>query len=99
MDFVSMVLPIIMYILGSILLIVLIVLGIKLIKTIDKMDRVVDSVEKKVNSLNGLFSVIDFFSDTMADISDKIVDGVGGFVKNLFTRRKKKKKERIDDYE
>ena len=101
MDFVSTVLPIIMYVLGSILLIVLIVLGIKLIKTIDRMDRVVENVEKKVNSLNGLFSIIDFISDTMADISDKIVDGVGGFILNLFTKKKnKKRKERMDeDYE
>ena len=99
MSFISTVLPIIMYILGSILLIVLIVLGIKLIKTIDKLNEVVDNVEKKVNSLNGLFTVIDFFTDTVADISDKFVDGVGGVIKKIFIGKKKKKKERIDEDE
>ncbi len=94
MEFVSTVLPIIIYVLGSILLIVLIVLGVKMIKTLDRMDKVVDSVEKKMNSLNGLFSVVDFLTDAMADISDKLVDGVGSLISKIFTRKRKNKKER-----
>lgn len=93
MDFISTILPIIIYILGSILLIVLIILGIKLIKTVDKMDKVVDDVSEKVDSLNGLFSVVDFFSDIMADVSDKFVDGLVKVISKIFTKKKKVKIE------
>ena len=44
------VLPVILYILGSILLVVLIVLGIKLINTMNKIQVVVDDINKKVDS-------------------------------------------------
>ena len=49
------ILPIILYILGSILLVVLIILGIKLIITMNKIEKVVDDVNIKVNKLNNLF--------------------------------------------
>ena len=39
----------VLYILGSILLVVLIVLGIKLIITINKIDTIVDDINGKVN--------------------------------------------------
>ena len=42
-------LSIILYSLGSILLVVLIILGIKLIKTMNKIEVVVDDITKKVN--------------------------------------------------
>ena len=54
-------LPIIINSLIIILLIVVIILVIKCIYVIDATKRVLDNVESKVNSLNGLFSIIDFF--------------------------------------
>ena len=54
------ILPIILYILGSILLVVLIILGIKLIITMNKIEKVVDDVNIKVNKLNNLFNIIVF---------------------------------------
>ena len=91
----------VLYILGSILLIVLIILGIKLIITMDKVNKLVDkfndlanNINTKVNSLNGFFSIIDFTSNKLNMISDKIVDGVTGIVKKIFY---KKKEEEFDD--
>ena len=88
------VLPIILYILGSILLIVLIILGIKLIITMDKINKLFDNINTKVDSLNVLFSVIDFTTDKLTAIGDKVVDGVTGLVRKIFY---KKKEEEFDD--
>ena len=82
------VLPIILYILGSILLVVLIILGIKLIITMDKINVTVDNINTKVNSLNGLFSVIDFTTNKLATISDKVVETITEFIRKVFVRKK-----------
>ena len=88
------VLPIILYILGSILLVVLIILGIKLIITMNKIDVVVDDVSKKMSSLNGLFSVVDFTTDKLALLSDKFIDSVSSLIRKIF---KHKKEEEYED--
>ena len=80
-------LPILLYILGSILLVVLIILGIKLIITKNKIEKVVDDITKKVKSLDGLFSIIDMTTDKLAMLSDKVVDGVSLFIKKVFRRK------------
>lgn len=87
-------LVIVLYALGSILLVVLIILGIKLIITMDKIGKVVDNINTKVDSLNGLFSIIDFTTNKLTMISDKVVDGVTGIVKKVFN---KNKEEEFDD--
>ena len=84
------VLPIVLYILGSILLIVLIVLGIKLIITMNKIEKVVDDISSKVKSLNGLFSMIDYTTDKLALISDRVVDVVSSIIKRIFVRKGEK---------
>ena len=78
-----------LYILGSILLIVLIVLSIKLIITINKIDDVVDDINGKVNKLNGVFQIIDTTTDALAGISDKVAESISFVVKKLFIRNKK----------
>ena len=86
------VLPIILYILGSILLIVLIVLGIKLIITMDKIQAAVDNINTKVESLNGFFSIIDFTTDKLASISDKVVEGITS-LRRIFYKKKEESEE------
>ena len=88
------ILPIILYILGSILLVVLIILGIKLIITMNKIENVVDDINTKVTSLNGFFQIIDFTTDKLALISDRLVDTVTSLIKKIF---KHKKEEEIED--
>ena len=81
------VLPIILYILGSILLVVLIILGIKLIITMNKIEGVVDDINNKVKTLDGFFSMIDFTTDKLAMLSDRFVDAVTSLIKKLFRRK------------
>ena len=88
-EFLNTVLPIIIYILLIIILIVGIILGIKTIGTVGKVDKVVDSVNDKVESLNGVFSIIDFTTDKLALITDKVVDSVSGVISKLFKKKTK----------
>lgn len=86
-----------LYILGSTLLIVLIILGIKLIITMNKIENVVDDINVKVDKLNGLFNIIDYTTDKLAVVSDKMVEGVSYVLKKMFFKKNKKKEEK--DYE
>ena len=80
-------LPIVLYSLGSILLVVLIILGIKIIITMNKIEDVVDDINDKVKSLNGFFSIIDYTTDKLALFSDKFVDVVSSLIKKIFVRK------------
>lgn len=82
------ILSIILYALGSILLIVLIILGIKLIITMNKIEKITDDINSKLKSLNGFFSIIDFTTDKLATITDKFVDGVTSLIRRLFNKKK-----------
>lgn len=86
-----------LYILGSILLVVLIVLGIKLIFTINKIDAMVDDINGKVSKLNNLFQIIDTTTDKLALVSDKVVDVISLLVRKIFIRDKKNGKESEED--
>ena len=92
-------LPILIYVLLSVLLVVLIVLGVKLIDTVNKTNAVLDDIEKKSKSLDGIFATIDNVTDAVSMVSDKLVDGVAGLIGKLFSLRKKRKKEEEDEYE
>lgn len=95
------VLPILLYTLGSILLVVLIILGIKLIQTVDRANAILDDIEEKSKSLNGLFSMVDNFSNAIAIVGDRVVDGIAGMVSSFFHKRKKRKmkEEEMGNYE
>ena len=90
---------IILYLLVSILLVVLIILGIKLINTMNKIQNVVDDINKKVDSFDGLFSIIDNTTDKLALLSDKMVDGVTFLLKKIFKPRKRKEEDDLDEQE
>ena len=87
-EFLNVALPIILYICGIIALIILMVLGIKLIGVIDKVNRVVDNVEDKVNSLNGIFGIIDKATDNLINIGNTIVGAVSSITSKVFNKRK-----------
>lgn len=93
MEILSIVLPIILYTLGSILLVVLIILGIKLIITMNKIEDVVDDIDNKVQTLNGFFSVIDFTTDKLSLLSDRMIEGIAAFINKLFLRKRKEDKK------
>ena len=91
MDFWLSFLPIIIYILLIVLLVVGIILGIKSIITMNKVEKVVDDVNDKVESLKGLFQIVDFTTDKLVTLSDKIVEAVSMVASKIFFRKKAKK--------
>lgn len=78
------VLPVILYILGSVLLVALIILTIKLIITMNKIEKVVDNITVKVTSLDELFNVIGLVTGKFARITDKVVDSVALLLERIF---------------
>lgn len=93
MEFWLSFLPIIIYLLLIVVLVVLIILGIQSINAMKKVNKVVDDVNNKVESLNGLFNLIDYSADLLSSFSDKLVDGLSGIISKLFHRKKKKEEE------
>lgn len=85
--------PMVLYILGSILLVVLIILGIKLIKAVDKMNEILEDTYNKTKSLNGFFHVIDSITDTLSNFSDNLVSSVTNVIGKIFHKGFKKREE------
>ncbi len=100
MEFWLSFLPIIIYLLLIVILIVGIILGIRLINTISRVDKVVDDANKKLDSLDGLFSIIDFVTDKISSLSDRLVDVISDFfAKKMFKKKKKATIEEREDEE
>ena len=93
MEEMSLILGIITYIFTIILLIVAIIIGIRIIGLTDKAEKIWDDVEEKVNSLNGIFNVVNKVSLGMETIGNKIT----GTITNLISKVFKKKKEEEED--
>ena len=81
--------PLLLYILGTILLISLIVLVIRLIKTLKKVDTAIDDYNEKAQKLDGVFNIIDTATDTISSVSDKIVSGIIKGITGLFKKKGK----------
>ena len=84
----------ILYILGSILLVALIVLVIKLINTVNRVNNILDEVDKRVEKFDRIFRLADVVTDNMALVSDKVVDGISNLIRNVFYRKKGKEEDK-----
>lgn len=78
------VLPVILYILGSVLLVALIILTIKLIITMNKIEKVVDNITVKVKSLDDAFNLITLITGKVTSITDKVIDNIALLVDKIF---------------
>ncbi len=90
-------LSIIVSILGSILLIYLIILVVKLISTVNKLNGMLDDVNDKLTKFDKMFHFVDFLTDNLAVISDKLVDGMSNLIRKIFDRKGKRKEEIKDE--
>lgn len=93
MEFFLDFLPIIIYILLIILILTSIYLVVKAIKIADKVTLMLEDVESKIQSLNAFFKVIDFTTEKINAISERIIDAVVSLFGKLFHRKDK------EDYE
>ncbi len=99
MTFLQELLPIVIYVLLIILLVIGIILGVKAISALGKVEKVVDDVNKKVESLNGFFSIIDFTTDKIVSLSNRLIDGIAMAFSRLFSRKKKNKESKVKENE
>ena len=84
------VLPIILYILGSVLLVALIVLTIKLIITTDKINNLVDNITVKAKTLDDAFNLIGMVTGKVGAITDKFVDTITTLIGKIFRGKEDK---------
>ncbi len=89
MEFLQTFLPVMLYLVVIILVIVLIVLGIKAIETLDRVNRIANDVEKKLTSLNGVFSIIDLITDKISSASDIVITTISNAICKIFKRKRK----------
>lgn len=89
MEWLGQTLPIIIYFLLIILLVVLVILGVKSIITIDKADKMISNIKSKLESINGVFKVVDGVADKISSIGELIVDLISNALINLFQKNKK----------
>ena len=82
-----------LYVLGSILLVTLIVLVIKLISTVNRVNGILDEVDNKIAKLDKALRIVDVVTDNMAMLSDKLVDGVTNMIRKVLGRKKIGKRE------
>lgn len=87
------VLPVILYILGSVLLVALIVLTIKLIITMNKIEKVVDNITVKVKTLDELFNMIGVVTGKFTAITDRVVDNIALLIEKIFKGKRDKLNE------
>lgn len=95
----DVILPVLLYTFGIILVIVLIILVLQLIQIMKKVDRIVENVDDKVNSLNGIFTLIDKTTDSIALFSDSIVNSLASIIYKFIGKNKKKKKLKEEECE
>ncbi len=99
MQYLSEMLPIIIYFLLIVLLVVAIIVGIKLIFTITKVDELIDDVTEKLSSFDRLFNVINFTTDRFGVISETIISFITSKLKKLVKLKRKKTKREDEEYE
>lgn len=82
-----------MYILGSILLVFLIILVVKLIGAVNHVNDVMDELHTRLGKLDQMFRVVDMVTDNMAMVSDKVVDGISYLIRKIFYKKENGKEE------
>ena len=97
MEYLSELLPIIIYILLIVLIILLIIIAVKAIKTLNKAELIIEDLDKKVKTLDSFFSIIDKTTDKLSAFSDRIVNIIIGVFEKIKFKKKKEDKEKEND--
>lgn len=90
MEFLSQILPIIIYLLLIVAIIVGIVLGIKLIITLDKAINILDDVEDKVNKVTPIFNALGTVSNKFNDVVMTVVGATEKLLSSIFLKNRNK---------
>ncbi|MBE6160562.1 MAG: hypothetical protein E7157_05930 [Lactobacillales bacterium] len=88
---------IVLYALGSCLLLVLIFLCIRLFFTLEKVDKLIDDINNKSKKLDGLFNSIDKITDAVSNVNDKFIGIIFNVLSNVKNKIKRKKGKDEED--
>ena len=76
-----------------VLVIIAIILALKMFDTLTRIDKVLENAEKKLESLDNVFSLVDIASDKLMIVTDTFVSSIIGFIKGIFEKKGKDKDE------
>ena len=88
-----------LYVLGAVLLGALIVLVIKVVGSINRINSILDSVERKMKTVDKAFGAVDRIVDSFSMVTDKVVDGIAMGINKVFSHKKKKNKDEVEEEE
>lgn len=92
----GVILNVLLYMFGIILLIVLIILGIRMFNFLEKAERVLEKIDRRVDSLDNFFMVIDKTTSSITTITDKISFSVLNLISRVFSKNKKNKEDKYE---
>ena len=72
-----------------VLVIILIVLALKTFDTLNKVDAILDDTKKKLDSLDGVFNLVDNVSNKLTLVTDTVVGSIVNFITSLFNKKGK----------
>lgn len=78
----------VLLVLSCVLVVLITVVCIKLIGTTNRVNRILDDVEGKLQSVNGVFSVVDNVSAAISSFGNKITTGTLSFIDKIFNKGK-----------
>ena len=88
MECFNVVMPVIIYLLLSILIIVLIILGLKLLKTVEKVNNMLDDVNNKMSSFDGILGFIETTGDYISAFGEKTMSFLYDKFNKIFNKKK-----------
>ncbi len=77
-----------------VLVIILIILALKALDTLNKVDAILDDTKRKLDSLDGVFSLVNTVNEKLTVVTDTVISSIVNFISSIF---KKKGKEDIDE--
>lgn len=72
-----------------VLVIILIVLSLKALDTLNKVDAILDNTKKKLDSLDGVFNLVDTVSDKLTLVTDTVIGSIVSFITSIFNKKGK----------
>ena len=72
-----------------VLVIILIVLALKALDTLSKVDVILDDTKKKLDSLDGVFNLVDTVSEKLTLVTDTIIGSIVNFITSIFNKKGK----------
>ncbi len=72
-----------------VLVIILIVLSLKALDTLNKVDAILDNTKKKLESLDGVFNLVDTVSDKLTLVTDTVIGSIVSFITSIFNKKGK----------